>query len=179
LEPIGNSVPERNMPFLTTREMFTIKLGNPELLASFEAADTGERRVLLESRVTGMPLPTVEQAATWTNPIAIETIEWFATMEDLGEAMAWLWSASDRPGLEPIKEILMLNPGIPLELDAWPVVAFKGGSETGVMALSWLLERGDGERFTFAVAVSDTERALDEQAVIGAVAGAFALLESA
>jgi hypothetical protein len=176
---MGNSVPERNMPMITTREMSILKYGEMDLLEAFASADEEERRHLLETRVSGAPLPSLAQAAARTNPIAIATVEWFATMEDLGRALIWLWDASDRPGLAPIKEILTINAGYPVDEAVWPVVAFKGGSEIGVLALAWYLERADGERFVFAAAVNNPDAPLPEQDVILSVIGAFNLLAEA
>jgi hypothetical protein len=164
---------------ITTREMSILKYGEMDLLEAFASADEEERRHLLETRVSGAPLPSLAQAAARTNPIAIETVEWFATMEDLGRALIWLWDASDRPGLAPIKEILTINAGYPVDEAVWPVVAFKGGSEIGVLALAWYLERADGERFVFAAAVNNPDAPLPEQDVILSVIGAFNLLAEA
>jgi hypothetical protein len=178
LEELGNSVPERNIPFLTTREMFTIKLSDPALLEEYVAGDADERRELLEM-IDGQPMPPVENVLSWDQPIAIDTVEWLATMEDLSRAMIWLWQASERPGLEPIRKILTLNPGVPADPDVWPVIAFKGGSEVGVMALSWLMERADDRLFTYAVTVSNPNAPIDEQMVVVKAAGAFPLLAEA
>jgi len=68
-----------------------------------------------------------------------------------------------------------------VDLDAavWARVAFKGGSEPGVLALSWLLERADGRRFVVNLLASDTARAVDEGAGAAIGAGAIALLAGA
>jgi putative hydrolase len=41
-------------------------------------------------------------------------------------------------------------------------VAFKGGSEPGVLSLSWLLERSDGRRFALALTATDPGAPVDE-----------------
>jgi hypothetical protein len=156
--------------------MFLLKLsGDTERLNAYTAGDLAERREILAT-MHEEPLPALANAIDWTEPIAIDSIEWFATMPDLARAMVWLWGEAEKPGLEPIRSVLTLNPGVPFDDGIWNSVAFKGGSEVGVMALSWLLERKDGRTFTFACAVNNPEAAIPENNIALAAAGAFPLL---
>ncbi|MCC6704793.1 MAG: serine hydrolase, partial [Thermomicrobiales bacterium] len=175
LETLGNSVPERNLPFLTTRELFVLKLGDEARREAFIAADEAGKRAIL-AEMASEPLADPTTVTPWEKPIAIDTIEWFASMNDLERAHLWMRDAWQRPGLEPLKGVLTANPGVPYDAEIWPLVAFKGGSEPGVMAMAWLLERNDGEVFTFAAAVNDPEAPVDEMGIALAAAGAFALL---
>lgn len=175
LETLGNSVPERNLPFLTTRELFMLKLGDDARREAFIAADEAAKRAIL-TEMAGEPLPDLSNVTAWEEPRDIDTIEWFASMSDLERAHLWMRDAWQRPGLEPLKDVLTANPGVPYDAEVWPLVAFKGGSEPGVMAAAWLLERNDGEVFTFAAAVNDPEAPVDEMGIAMAAAGAFALL---
>ena len=176
LETLGNSVPELNRPFLSTREMFLLKLGDEQQRKAFVAANETDRRAQLDE-LSGVPLPPLSDVTAWTAPIAIDAIEWFATMRDIEHALMWLRDAWARPGLEPVKDIMMANLGVPFDRDIWSQVAFKGGSEPGVLAFAWLLERSDGEVFTFALAVNDTTAPLDQEAITLTAGGAVALLE--
>jgi hypothetical protein len=176
LAELGHSDPARTVPFLKTKEMFLLKLsGDPERMRAYIDGDLTARREILTT-LEGEPLPALTVAVEWTEPIAIDSIEWFATMPDLARAMAWLWNEGAKPGLEPLRSILTLNPGVPFDDTVWNAVAFKGGSEVGVMALSWLLERIDGRTFTIACAVNNPESAIPENDIALAAAGAFALL---
>jgi hypothetical protein len=65
-----------------------------------------------------------------------------------------------------IRRILSINPGIPFDRKVWPFVAYKGGSEPGVMSLNWLLERADHRRFVFSITFNDTKKAIDEPEAI-------------
>lgn len=176
LSTLGNSAPEKSIPFLKTREMFTLKVSeDTQRLDRYANGDEATRREILEA-MAGEPLPPLDAAAKWTKPIAIDTIEWFASMADLGRAMVWLWAESDKPGLSEIKEVLTTNPGVPYDTGVWKTVAFKGGSEIGLISLSWLLERADGRRFLFACAVNNPNQALDEETIAYGAAAAFELL---
>ena len=177
LGTLGNSVPELNRPFLSTREMFLLKLGDEDTRNAFVAANEADRRAQLDE-LSRASLPPISDVVAWTSPVAIDTIEWFATMRDIEHALLSLRDAWARPGLEPVKDIMMANLGVPFDRDIWSQVAFKGGSEPGVLALAWLLERSDGEVFTFALAVNDTTTPLDQEAITLTAGGAVALLEA-
>jgi hypothetical protein len=73
--------------------------------------------------------------------------------------------------LAPLRTILAINPGLELPRSVWHYVAFKGGSEPGVLSRTWYLERRDGARFTVSLIVNDPRRQIDE-ATAEAVAGA-------
>ena len=177
LGTLGNSVPELNRPFLSTREMFLLKLGDEDTRNAFVAANEADRRAQLDE-LSRASLPPISDVVAWTSPVAVDTIEWFATMRDIEHALLSLRDAWARPGLEPVKDIMMANLGLPFDRDIWSLVAFKGGSEPGVLALGWLLERSDGEVFTFALAVNDTTTPLDQEAITLTAGGAVALLET-
>ena len=172
----GNSDPERTMPFLTTRELFTIKLTDDQSLRdAYIHADVDERRALLV-HVDSLGLPPIANAVSWTTPIAVDSIEWFATMSDLGSAINWLWEKGGESGFEPVRSILTINPGVPYDTSVWTSVAFKGGSEVGVVAFSWLLERQDGRIFTLSCGVNNREAPVPDTQLALAAAGAFPLL---
>jgi beta-lactamase class A len=175
---MGHGTPERNVPFLTTREMFALKLVMPaEERDAFLAATVEEQRELLSSRVADAELSTAD-ANTWTSPRMVEELEWFASLDDLCAAMLWLDEAAERPGLEPLRDILSRNPGIPLDTGTWTWVGFKGGSEPGVLNLSWLLERADGRQFFVSASFNNTHQVLDNVAAIELLMGVVAFLET-
>jgi hypothetical protein len=176
LGTLGNSVPDRNIPFLTTREMFILKLGgDPDILQRYAVKDEAGRREIL-AEIAAAPLPALTADSIPTTPVEIEQVEWFATAPDISKALAWLWSKGAEPGLELVREILTINPGVEFDYSAWKSVAFKGGSEVGVLAFGWLLERNDGRTFTLTGGVNNPEKALPEEAIIATASGSFSLL---
>jgi hypothetical protein len=58
----------------------------------------------------------------------------------------------------------------------WKSVAFKGGSEPGVLNLTWLLERDDGAFFAVSIGWNDTERPVDLNALLATAGGIVDLL---
>jgi beta-lactamase class A len=142
-----------NQPLLTTREFFTLKLPpDIALRQRYLVADEPRRRKLLA------PSGAITQAAPspllqyfWTKPVNIGDIEWFAGVRDLCRVLAELHTLEQTPGLEPLGDALRQNHGVPLDPEVWTSAGFKGGSEPGVLSLSWLLERADGRHFALAM----------------------------
>lgn len=143
-----NPQTEHSLPFLTTREFFEIKT-DPDLRERYAAADEASRRALLseiEDRET--PLEAVSAAFAGA-PLAIDRIEWFATPEALGR----LLSEFTGPEAQPARDILATNPGglSANEAAHWNFVGFKGGSEPGVLNLTWLLQDKTGRWYIATV----------------------------
>lgn len=173
---MGHSNPNLNIPFLSTQEMFTIKLTlTGENVQRYIDADTAERRRMLEEEIDPLE-PSLSQAGSWTAPRYIEDVEWFASATDLCHAMQTLQTLSTEPGLEPVADILSINPGVPFDPQMWTYIGYKGGSEPGVLNLTWLLQRADGRWFVLTLGLNDTERNIDENAGVQLAQSAAELL---
>jgi len=172
----GNHSVERNIPFLTTREGTILKVNAPASLTDAYARAGSKERSRLLKRVDALPLSIV--GIDWNGPRLIDKIEWFASPADLGRAQVRLQQLACRPGLTPIRSILAKNPGVPLDAKTWRYAAYKGGSESGVLAFSWYLERRDGRAFVLAIVLNDSRRELDNDLIspVSIAQGAMALL---
>jgi beta-lactamase class A len=178
LAALGNGATARNEPFLTTREMFALKLTAPaSLRRAFATANPAGRRRLL-ARVDALE-PTIQSATGWTQPRSINRIEWFASPADLGHAIAALVSRARQPRLRPLRSILAMNPGIQLDRAHWPYVGFKGGSEPGVLSLTWYLQRGDGRTFVLSFVINDSRHDIDAAAALAVAQAALGRLARA
>ena len=137
----------RNRPLLTTREAFLLKApGNEALLERYRNVDEKGRRSIL-AELASLPLPPAE--AFGAEPRALD-VEWFFTGKELCELM-------DRVRDLPLMGI---NPGLARPGD-WAAVAFKGGSEPGVLNLTTGLVAKDGRRLCVA-ATWNADQAVDE-----------------
>lgn len=141
---------------LTTRDFFVLK-ANPALVQRYRAAPAAQKKALLAD-IADLPLPAVEDIA---GPM-IEAIEWHIPATRLC-ALATEARASD---------VFTLNPG-PVRKSEWRAIAFKGGSEEGVLNLTAALDGMDGRHYCLAVTVN-SDGPIDE----AAVAGRFAALAS-
>ena len=175
LVSLGNRSVARNEPFLTTRELFALKLAAPaSLREAFAGGDTAVRRRLLP-KVDALT-PTLAQAAGWTTPRLIGAIEWFASPADLAHAIGALEAESDDPGLAPVRQILAINPGVQLDAATWSYVGYKGGSEPGVISTTWYLKRSDGRRFVLSIVLNDPTSDISTLAEVAVAQAAINLL---
>lgn len=185
----GNHSPGRDIPFLTTRENTILKADAPASLMNAYAGAGSKERSRLLPRVDAIPLsidglsgkPRSAGSLAWMvedKPLAVSTIEWFASPADLGRAMVGLQQLARRPGLAPIRAILAKNPGAPVDPKTWRYVANKGGSEPGVLCFSWYLERRDGRKFVLAIVLNDSKRPVENDLIspVSIAQAAMALL---
>ena len=170
-----------NVPFLTTRELFILKLSHwPALANRYIAANEAGRQALLANTVDRLPLPHLAAGQAWVTPRDIDTLQWFASPDDICRAFAGLQQLAAQPRLAPLGSILSPNGGgIGLDPARWPTVWFKGGSEPGVLTLGSLATNSKGQTFVVVAMLSDPARALSPSAMIGLqeiVQGAFHLV---
>jgi beta-lactamase class A len=176
---MGSSHADMNTPFLTTRQLFALKLAAPdELVRQYVNGNADEREALLSGPIAKLQVDPTKVSA-WTEPKEIEQLEWFASANDLCAAMQSLHQMSQQPGLEPVAEVLSVNPGISLDDHTWKAVQFKGGSEPGVLNLTWLLQRDDGRWFVVTGTLNDTHNTVSEVAALGLMQSAIGVVGSA
>ena len=130
----------RTLPFMTTREMFLIK-SDPQLRASYQAATEAERRRILAG-LGSRDAPTATVAAAFGgSPLAIDSVEWFASPESLRRLMRTLAD----PQFERARSLMTANRNLDERAASkWSYVGYKGGSEPGVLNLTWLLQDNAG-----------------------------------
>lgn len=176
LSAFGHGAPEINTPFLSTREFFLFKLAVSDADAtSYLAGDVPAKRAFLGT-LAGQA-PNLSAAAEWVAPRRVESIEWFASANELCQLMAALDVRSEQPGLEPIAEVLSRNPGLPIDADAFPFIGFKGGSEPGVLELTWLVHARSGSRYFVSIDLNDPSAPIaDETQALRTALGIFDLL---
>jgi beta-lactamase class A len=181
LTATGMASPALDRPFLTTREIFVLKLDQwPMLAKRYSAADEPSRRALLASTVDRAALPAVAAAGAWTTPRAINSLEYFASASDICHAYSSLAALARRPGLAPIGQVISLNDdGLQLDPAQWKTTWFKGGSEPGVLTLAYLATTRTGHSYVVTVLAENPSQPIDETAaipiILSAIKGAFTL----
>lgn len=143
------AVTPANAPFPTTRELFILKAGGPALRQRWRDGDAAARRAIL-AEIASAELPAA--SALPGHPTL--GIEWFMPAREL---CALLRETAHLPALH-------INPGV-AHPQSWLQIAFKGGSETGVLALATRLIDGDGTAHCVVAAWNDETR-LDEERLV-------------
>ncbi|RVX44032.1 beta-lactamase class A [Nonomuraea polychroma] len=166
---------KRNVPLLTTRELFVLKGADyPRHAKRYLSLGTAQRRAYLDKVVAKTPLSTVRP---WTTPRELDTLEWYASPADLCRAYAQLVKLGD----QRIGEVMSINDaGLGLDRGEWRTVWYKGGSEPGVLDLSFLARTSGGTSYVVTAMATNPDAPFGEQVgldLLALVRGAFALVE--
>ena len=157
----GLADPERTFPWLTTRELFTMRGVSPEMSARYLAADDAGQLAILESlRDTDLSTDTIREMFASETPGALE-IEWHASPHDLAGLLARIAGAPD----DTARAIMSVDPQMSEGQAAqWDYAGYKGGSEPGVMNLTWLLRDEAGAYWIATAGWNNPDAKLEEAA---------------
>lgn len=175
----GVADPDRNDPFLSTREAFLLKF-LPEH-ANWVDLPAAERSAYLDDELADLTLDDVDAEALPDAPWEIERIEWFASAEDMCHTwlrLEELIAASDLDDAQAAKAALTANPGLEFDTARWPEVWYKGGSEPGVFAMTWRLVGVDGQEYVVVAALNDPQAEFSEIHAIYAMQTVLAAFEA-
>jgi hypothetical protein len=176
----GHAKPALNVPFLSTLEMFKLK-GEPSRKAADEylSLDAAGRRKFLENQIATIKREDAKPYADG-KPSHIDRIEWFASGNDLVRLMNWLRLQTEgaKPA-SPLREIMAINPGSGLNVsrERWSYIGFKGGSEPGVLNMTYLLQSKKGQWFAMSIGWNNRQAALDNGKVFALVQRALQIIE--
>ena len=138
---IGVEAAARNRPMLSTLELAALKTGPAAAVDAWQQADEAGRRRMLAERYANVDPAGIDVARFSGNPLHIDSIEWFASAADLVRTMDWLRRNAD----DSARAILAINPVLgPQARGAFAYVGYKGGSEPGVINLTWLIQSRGG-----------------------------------
>lgn len=158
----GHSDPARNNPLLSTRELFVLKASEPGMVETWSAQDKIERQVTLASVnaldvITPVSLDQVN-AAFAHGPKALD-IEWFASPADLARLFAHMRKTAAPEAFA----IMAINPSATDAIKAnWRYIGYKGGSEPGMLNLTWLLTDAAGRDWALSLGWNNPEAVVDQ-----------------
>jgi beta-lactamase class A len=169
---IGVAAAARNRPLLSTLELARLKTGPAAALAAWRAADEAGRRALLAADRAAADGRAIDITRFAGNPAALD-VEWYASPADLVRTMDWL----RREGSDTARAILAINGGVGAELRGQLAYAgFKGGSEPGVISLSWLVRNRAGAWYAVTAAWNNSAAPVEEGRLVALMARAIQLL---
>lgn len=158
LASIGHSAPDKTLPFLSTVEAFALKADAP-LRTRFLAASEAQQRVLLDKEAAQLTLEKATGGSIGGAPASIDTIEWFASAQDIGNLMRHIRMQRD----DRMMAILSINDGLgAAAAKKWRYVGYKGGSEPGVISMSYLLQSPAGKWYIASGSWNDTQQEIDK-----------------
>jgi hypothetical protein len=141
---------------------------DPTLTASYIKGNESDKRAIVESLTQVGRNEVGSNSVSMDLPTVINSIEWFATNSEQCSAMFWL-AAQNSP---QIRQVLSKNtPLVDIRQASshWAYVGFKGGSEPGVLSLTFLLESKAGTRACVSASWNNPWRAVSENLFFGVV----------
>ncbi|MGC9070971.1 MAG: serine hydrolase [Elusimicrobiales bacterium] len=146
-----------NLPFLKTKEAFRIKM-KPNFAQKYQQASTDEKREML--RYLEDDETNTYKLDSSTTPF-INTADWFASPKDICLLMDHIRIINN-----PFANaILSLNPGLDLKSGGYLWGGFKGGRESGVLTLNWLLKAKDEKYYCISIMINDSKKDIYEAEV--------------
>ena len=144
-------LPGATSPALTTRQLFHLKADKHAAEAYLKAGPEERAHIL-----TDLParLPAIHKVS---GPLS-NGIEWYVSTRDLCDVMTEL---RDLKGI-------FVSPGV-VDPDNWTTLAYKGGSETGVLNMTYALEDQEGNEWCFSTTWNAKDK-LDNTYLIALVA---------
>lgn len=170
----GHSDPSRNIPFLTTVEAFALKGNNfNDVRAEFIRGNDAAQRKLIDGNRDRLTLANVDGVSFTAGPRFIDSLEWFASPNDIARLMVDLRAR----GSKTLLEALAINNGVgPVAAADWSYLGYKGGSENGVLSMSLLGRRkSDSKWFVVTASWNNPDANVDTAPLIGLVTRLLAL----
>jgi beta-lactamase class A len=142
-------VSARNRPFLSTAEMFKLKsAGSLSIAERYARATESERRKVLED----LKQVRLEDVQLKGEPSFVREIEWFFSTDELCRVLGSLKDL----------DMIGVNGGL-AERKQWARIGYKGGSESGVLNLTHVLEHPRSKRwYCVAATWNDPRRHLQD-----------------
>lgn len=169
LAALGHSNPALLKPFLRTSEMFKLKTDSGASL-KYLSLDAAGKYDFLAALPAG--LPAVEDLKQ--SPFGVDSIEWRASPADLCRVLGRILKEDDRKALD----ILAMNRGLKIP-DGFLYAGYKGGSEPGVLAMTWLLKTPKSGWLCLAAAWNNEKEKVEEARFFEIMQGALNALGKA
>lgn len=158
---VGHSDPDKLFPFLSTVEAFLLKSDFKATRAKYMAASEAKQRALLKRKISGIGFEKINLDTLIAKPAAIDSIEWFAAPNDVVLLMDHLRRMNNKVALE-----IMAKSVAPSTAKRWQYVGSKGGSELGVIAMSFLAQAPSSEWYIVTGSWNNPLQAVDENSFI-------------
>lgn len=153
----GHSNPALTLPFLTTREMFVLKAVGGDALENYVGSSETERQAILQTLVSRRIDGREVQSTFAAGPKNID-VEWLASGQDIAGIFRRIAETEDQIALTLMGVNTSMTQG---NRENWDYVGYKGGSEPGVLNLSWLLRDRAGEYYTLVMSWNDPDETLE------------------
>lgn len=162
---IGHSNIDKIRPFLSTAEVFALKMRlNDQLRRDFLRANEKEQQRIVARNGQSLSIRNYNAAEFGNGPLYIDEIEWFANFNDIARLMDVLRRSRD----PVVRNILSINSGVGVgDAARWRYLGYKGGSEPGVISLSFLVQSKQGQWYSVSGSWNNPNREIDQALFVG------------
>lgn len=161
-----------SLPVLSTLDAFVLKMPASERMRKrWIAGGLSERRQVLNDLEP--TVAAIDASALAGAPLHIDTVEWPATMVEIAGVLDNIRRSQSKTAVDILAVSPSLSAADRARLDR---VGYKGGSESGVIAMSWLLKTKSGDWYVVAGAWNDPAKPVDNSAFSGLMMRTVALV---
>ena len=154
----GHSQPALNAPFLSTRQMFTLKTLDNDALDAYRKMNASEKQTFVQELAARNVAQDDVEKAFANGPHALD-IEWFASAQDIRKLLEHMPKGDG----EVLLEIMAISPSAPdTFFEAYPRIYYKGGSEPGVLNFTWLMMDKEGEWQVLTMSWNSSDAVLEQ-----------------
>jgi hypothetical protein len=159
LKPMNNEHSDLNIPFMSTLEVFKLKWAiDPQETKRYIDSD-GPTKLKILNEISAVPIEAVgKNGMPLELPNNIADIEWFGTTNDTCNAILWLAEQNNSEVRKVLSTNVLLMNDVGTEGSHWAYAGFKGGSETGVASMTYLLESKKGNRACLSMSWNNTAK---------------------
>jgi hypothetical protein len=170
----GHAAAARTLPILSTTEAFALKMDqSADLRRPFQTGNLAARTAVLNQNITRLGVGSIDNTQLAGPPRFIESVEWFASPKDMAHTLDWLRVN----GGKDVLAILAVNPGVSkADADRFAYLGYKGGSETGVIALNFLVRTKSGAWYTVTGCWNNPNAAVDDKKFTALMSRALRLI---
>ncbi len=159
-------LPERIKPLLKTTEMFKLKWGVETIVKqSYINSSSDEKRKILKNIET----VDINKVKLQYQPTLINEIEWFLTTKELCEV---IYEIKDNSSLR-------ISNNLGIKRNKWNLFAFKGGSEPGVLNLTYLIRKTEySDYYCISITVNNEEKEAETRKLVELAGRLVVLIEN-
>ncbi len=155
-----------NQPLLTTRELFYLKSRPYKLQAEAYLSASPEEQLQILIGLANLPRPKLSEILVGGNEPYLLEAEWYFKPQELCTVM------------EQVKnlELMSIEPGFGNPV-GWEKIAYKGGSEPGVLNFNYWLEHKSGASYCVIATLNDAEKSINDLDLQTALSGITEILK--
>lgn len=171
-----NSFSSLNHPFLSSLDFFKARAFFTKKMATEYANSSFDKRLKMLKGLKISRVDLMKKLNGWKKPRSIDEVQWFASANDICALYKKLDSYHDKD----LYDVLSVNtPFVDLSKSKkWNYAGYKGGSEPGVLEMSYLLKGNNNKSYCLYLGGNNPKNAIKQEEFMSLIEGIFIFLEN-